>query len=203
MFVHVVKLRPEMAKDSCGQSRIMVGRWSIMNVGANRAIGITCVIGNDVKGDIATLLLNECRDALKRNVDKKFMTPTYPGSDAEIPGEWTLATGYDVKSGPTWLDKGMVFSSVKELLEGIYSDVKKGTRFVVWIGFRVSDEDTLTIRESSVPTSTSASPVKKAPPKPRPVTQKTKIKKEPALSNNNRKVKKENPDAKPNVRASH
>src|SRR2546423_14592725 len=154
-------------------------------------------------GDIATLLLNECRDALKRNVDKKFMTPTYPGSDVEIPGEWTLATGYDVKSGPTWLDNGMVFSSVKELLEGIYSDVKKGTRFVVWIGFRVSDEDIFTIRESSVPTSTSASPVKEAPPKARPVTRKTKIKKEPALSNNNRKVKKENPDAKPNVRESH
>jgi hypothetical protein len=180
----------------------MVDRGPIMDVSvrANRVIGVTCVVGNDAKGDIAALLLDECRDALKRNMDKKFMTPTYPESDVEIPGEWTLATGYDAKSGPTWLDKGMVFSSVKELLEGIYSDVKKGTRFVVWLGFRVSDEETLAIQESSVPTSTSATPVMQAPPKTRPVAQKTKIKKEPSLSNNNRKIKQEKSDAKPNVR---
>jgi hypothetical protein len=135
-------------------------------------------------------------------VDKKFMTPTYPESDIEILGEWTLATGYDAKSGPTWLDKGMAFNSVKELLEGIYSDVKKGTRFVVWLGFRVSDEETLVIRELSVPTSVSATPVKKASSKARPA-KKTNIKKEPGLLNNNRKIKQEKPSARSNVRKPH
>lgn len=131
------------------------------------------------------------------------MTPTYPASDIEIPGEWTLATGYDAKSGPTWLDKGMVFNSVKELLEGIYSDVKKGTRYVIWLGFRVSDEETLVIRESSVPTSVSTTPAKQVLPKARPATKKTKIKKEPGLLDNNRKIKQEKPDAKSNVRKPH
>jgi hypothetical protein len=136
-------------------------------------------------------------------MDKKFMTPTYPESDIEIPGEWTLATGYDAKSGPTFLDKGMVFSSVKELLEGIYSDVKKGTRFVVWLGFRVSDEETLVIRELPVPTSASTTPAEQAPPKTRLTTTKTKIKKEPGLLSNNRKIKPEKPSAQSNVRKPH
>jgi hypothetical protein len=136
-------------------------------------------------------------------MDKKFMTPTYPESDIEIPGEWTLATGYDAKSRLTWLDKGIVFNSVKELLEGIYSDVKKGTRYVIWLGFRVSDEETLVIRESSVPISASTTPAKRAPSKARPATKKTQIKKEPGLLNNNRKIKQEKPDTQSNVRKPH
>jgi hypothetical protein len=135
-------------------------------------------------------------------MDKKFMTPTYPELDIEIPGEWTLATGYDAKSGPMWLDKGMVFNSVKELLDGIYSDVKKDTRFVVWLGFRVSHEETLVSRESSIPTSASTTLAEQAPPKVRLMTKKTKIKKEPGL-NNNRKIKQEKPSAQSNVRKPH
>lgn len=131
------------------------------------------------------------------------MTPTYPESDIEIPGEWTLATSYDAKSGPTWLDKGMVFNSVKELLEGIYSDVKKGTRFVIWLGFRVYDEETLVIRESPVPTSASTTPAEQAPTKTRLMTKKTKIKREPGLLNNNRKIKQEKSSAQSNVRKPH
>ena len=131
------------------------------------------------------------------------MAPTYPDSDIEIPGEWTLATSYDAKSGPTWLDRGMVFNSVKELLEGIYSDVKKGTRYVIWLGFRVSDEETLVIRESPVPTSASTTPAEPAPPKTRLMTKKTKIKKEPGLLNNNRKIKQEKSSALSNVRKPH
>jgi hypothetical protein len=131
------------------------------------------------------------------------MNPTYQMSDVPIPGEWTLATAYDAKSGPTWLDRGMVFSNVKELLEGIYSDVKKGSRFVVWLGFRVSDEETLVIREPSVPTSVSTTPAKRAPPKHRPIPEKTKIKKESGVSDSNQNIKQEKSDAKSNVRKPH
>ena len=165
-----------------------------MNVRANHIPGITCVIGNDVKGDVAALLLDTCREALKRNVDKKFMDPTYPQSDIPIPGEWTLATGYDAKSGPTWLDKGMVFGSIKEMLEGIYSDVKKGTRHVVWLGFRIPDDEILAIREASISRSNPGTPIKQEAPESRPVSRKTKIKKEPT------KIKKEKSGSKLNVR---
>jgi len=50
------------------------------------------------------------------------------------------------------LDKGITFESIKDILEGIYSDMKKGTRYVVWLGFRVSDDDILDIRDASVST---------------------------------------------------
>jgi hypothetical protein len=171
-----------------------------LNVLANHVPGITCAIGNDVKGDVAALLLDTCREALKRNVDKKFMDPTYPQSDIPIPGEWTLATAYDARSGPTWLDKGMVFGNIKEMLEGIYSDVKKGTRHVVWLGFRVSDDETLAIREASIPTSNPGTPATQDPPKTRHVSRKTKIKKEPKHTGIDRKIKKEKSDSKLNVR---
>ena len=59
------------------------------------------------------------------------MNPIFSKSDILIPGEWVLATGYDVKTGPSWLDKGMTFESIKDILEGIYSDVKKSTRHIV------------------------------------------------------------------------
>jgi hypothetical protein len=138
--------------------------------------GVICLVANDVKGDIATFLLYICRAALERNVDKKFMTPMYLESDICIPGDWTLATAYDAKSGPIWLDKGMAFSSVKELLEGIYSDVKKGTRYVVWLGFRMSEEETLPLRELSAPIIGSTSPIKSTPAKPRPALKKKNLK---------------------------
>jgi hypothetical protein len=44
-------------------------------------IGVIYLIANDVKGDIVTLLLYTCRAALKRNVNKKFITPIYLESD--------------------------------------------------------------------------------------------------------------------------
>jgi hypothetical protein len=53
----------------------------------NKVLGVTCIIGNDVKGDIVTLLLYTCQKALKRNVDKKFINPIYPYSDIPISGE--------------------------------------------------------------------------------------------------------------------
>jgi hypothetical protein len=139
--------------------------------------------------------LDTCREALKRNVDKKFMNPTFPNSDIPIPGEWTLATAYDAKSGPTWLDRGMVFSGVKELLEGIYSDVKKGTRFVVWLGFRVPDDETLVIRESPIATT----PVKQTPTGPRSMSRKKEIKKEPCDSSSIHEIKQEKSSGKSNV----
>ena len=60
----------------------------MLNVRANCLSGITCTISNDAEGDVAVLLLNTCQEALKRNVDKKFMNPTYSESDILIPGEW-------------------------------------------------------------------------------------------------------------------
>jgi hypothetical protein len=141
--------------------------------------------------------LDTCREALKRNVDKKFMNPTYPQSDIPIPGEWTLATAYDAKSGPTWLDRGVAFSNVKELLEGIFSDVKKGTRFVVWLGFRVPDDEAL---ELPTATSTPATPVVRDLPAARSTLRKTKVKEEPGISRSNRKIKQEDSDMKSNVR---
>ena len=160
-----------------------------MNVRANKVIGITCIIGNDMKGDVAGILLDTCREALKRNVDKKFMNPTYSKSDIPIPGEWTLATAYDAKSGPTWLDRGMAFSNVKELLEGIYSDVKKGTRFVVWLGFRVPDDETLVVRELPISTSTPATPVTRDLLELRSTSRKIKIKEESGIFRSDRKIK--------------
>jgi hypothetical protein len=37
----------------------------------------------------------------------------------------------------------MAFSSIKELLKGIYLDVKKGIRYIVWLSFRMFKEETL------------------------------------------------------------
>ena len=162
----------------------------MLNVRANCLSGITCTISNDAEGDVAALLLNTCQEALKRNVDKKFMNPTYSESDILIPGEWTLATGYDVKTGPSWLDKGMVFESIKDMLEGIYSDVKKGTRYVVWLGFRMSDDEILNTSISRPST-----PITSGPPKARKALRKTNIKKEPRHAGIDRKTKKENSDS--------
>ena len=121
------------------------------------------------------------------------MNPTYSKSDILIPGEWILATGYDVKTGPLWLDKGMVFESIKDMLEGIYSDVKKGTRYVVWLGFRMSDDEVPAIRDTSV--SRPSILVIQDSPKAYKASQKTNIKKEPRHTNINRKIKKENSDS--------
>ena len=172
----------------------------MLNVRANCLSGITCTISNDAEGDVAALLLNTCQEALKRNVDKKFMNPTYSESDILIPGEWTLATGYDVKTGPSWLDNGMVFESIKDMLEGIYSDVKKGTRYVVWLGFRMSDDEVPAIRDTSV--SRPSTPATQDPPKARKASRKTNIKKEPRHAGIDHKIKKENSDSQLNVRKS-
>ena len=58
-----------------------------MNIRANKVIGITYIISNNMKGDVADILLDICREALKRNIDKKFMNPIYLKSDILILGE--------------------------------------------------------------------------------------------------------------------
>jgi hypothetical protein len=58
-----------------------------MNIRANKIIGITYIISNNIKSDVANILLNTYREALKRNIDKKFINPTYSKSDILIPGE--------------------------------------------------------------------------------------------------------------------
>ena len=146
------------------------------------------------------MLLNTCQETLKRNVDKKFMNPTFAESDIPIPGEWTLATGYDIKTGPSWLDKGMVFESMKDMLEGIYSDVKKGTRYIIWLSFRMPDDEVPAIRDAS--DSRPSLPATQDPLKARKASRKTNIKKEPRHAGNNRKIKKENSDSSLNVRKS-
>ena len=40
-----------------------------------------------MKRDMAALLLNICREALKRNIDKKFINPIYSRSDIPIPSQ--------------------------------------------------------------------------------------------------------------------
>jgi hypothetical protein len=62
----------------------------------------------------------------------------------------------------------MAFSSVKELLKDIYSDVKKGIRYVVWLSFRISEEETLSLRELSAFIIGFISPIKLTPAKLRP-----------------------------------
>jgi hypothetical protein len=97
----------------------------------------------------------------------------------------------------------MVFSNVKELLKDIYSDVKKSSRFIVWLSFRVSDKETLIIREPLIPINVSTTPAKRAPPKHRPIPKKIKIKKKSSVSNSNQNIKQEKCDAKSNVRKPH
>jgi hypothetical protein len=58
-----------------------------MNVRANKVLGITYIVDNNIKGDIANILLSTYREALKRNIDKKFINLIYPRSDILIPGE--------------------------------------------------------------------------------------------------------------------
>ena len=66
---------------------------------------------------------------------------------------------------------------MKDMLEGIYSDVKKGTRYVVWLGFRISDDEILAIQDASV--SRPSTPITLGLPKARKASRKTNIKKEP------------------------
>jgi hypothetical protein len=94
----------------------------------------------------------------------------------------------------------MAFSNVKELLEGIYSDVKKGTRFIVWLSFRVPDDETLVVRELLISTSTPATPVTRDLSELRSTSRKTKIKEEPGVFQSDRKIKQEDFDIKPNIR---
>jgi hypothetical protein len=43
----------------------------------------------------------------------------------------------------------MAFSSIKELLKGIYLDVKKGIRYIIWLDFRIFKKETLLLRKLS------------------------------------------------------
>jgi hypothetical protein len=54
---------------------------------ANKVLGVTYIISNNVKEDITTLLLYTYQEALKRNVDKKFINPIYPYSNIPIPNK--------------------------------------------------------------------------------------------------------------------
>jgi hypothetical protein len=66
---------------------------------------------------------------------------------------------------------------MKELLENIYLDVKKNTWFVVWLSFRVPDNETFVIRELFKCISALTSPAKQPTLKSCILSQKTKIKK--------------------------
>ena len=44
----------------------------------------------------------------------------------------------------------MVFESIKDMLKGIYSDVKKDMQYVIWFGFRMSDDEIFAIQNASV-----------------------------------------------------
>ena len=68
----------------------------------------------------------------------------------------------------------MVFKSMKDMLEGIYSDVKKGTQYVIWLGFRMSDDEIL---DASI--SRPSTPITSDPPKARKALRKINIKKKP------------------------
>jgi hypothetical protein len=102
---------------------------------------------NLADGDITSHVVKTCQDAVVRNGQKKFVFPTFPESDIPIPGDWQLATSFDTKRGPTWLDKGEKFESVKELLEFFFSDNKKSSSYTIWLGFRVEDTSDFPIRQ--------------------------------------------------------
>ena len=53
----------------------------------------------------------------------------------------------------------MMFKSIKNILKGIYLNVKKGTRYIVWLDFRVFDDETLAIWDISVSKSDPSTPV--------------------------------------------
>ena len=145
---------------------------------------------NLADGDITSHLVKTCQDAVVRNGQKKFVFPTFPESDIPIPGEWQLATSFDAKRGPTWLDKGEKFESVKELLEFFFSDNKKSSSYTVWLGFRAENTSEFPIRQSpSIP----ATPLK-------PKTRKPIIKSEPNVKIEKTPIKQEPPGFIRNVR---
>ena len=142
-------------------------------------------------------VVETCQKTVARNGEKKFVNPTFSDSDIPIPGQWQLATSFDLKRGPTWLDKGETFESVKELLEIFFSDNKKNSSYTVWIGFRPDDPSNL-IQDSSIANSAPQSPAKPAKPiKKAPARRTTKIKSERTIKPT---VKQEKSSSKMNVR---
>jgi hypothetical protein len=157
-------------------------------------IGVSCTIRNIPEnladGDITCHVVKTCQDAVVRNGQKKFVFPTFPESEIPIPGEWQLATSFDAKRGPTWLDKGEKFESVKELLEFFFSDNKKSSSYTVWLGFRAEDTSDFSVRQATIVNSTPAAPVKpkiiKSEPDRRAIkAEKAAIKQEPPGSTRN------------------
>ena len=117
------------------------------------------IIINDVEGDVAALLLNTCREVFKCNIDKKFINPIFSESNIPIPGKQVLIISYDIKTELLQLDKGIIFKSIKDILEGIYLDIKKGIRHIIQLSFRVSDDEILNIRNALISKSDFSTPV--------------------------------------------
>ena len=88
-----------------------------------------------------------------------------------------------------------MFESIKNMLKGIYLNVKKGTWYVIQLGFRISNDEILDILISRPST-----PITSGPPKARKASRKTNIKKDPRHAGIDRKTKKENSDSQLNVR---
>jgi hypothetical protein len=124
------------------------------------------------------------------------MNSTFFESDILIPDEWAFATGYDVKIKPSWLNKRMTFKNIKNMLEGIYLNVKKGFCYIIWFGFKVFDDDIFDIQNAS----DFNTPATQNPSKTRKASRKINIKKKFQHADINRKIKKKNSDFQLNVR---
>ena len=84
------------------------------------------------------VLLDKCRRA---NV-KSFLQPTFSGSDIPIPGEWKLATSFDPKKGPIFLELGDddQYTSLKSLLDNWFANSAKGhSQYFVWLAFEAEE----------------------------------------------------------------
>ena len=92
----------------------------------------------------------------------------------------------------------MVFKNIKDILENIYSDMKKGTRYIIQLSFRIPDDEVSAIRDTS--DSKPSIPVTQDLLKARKVLRKINIKKKPRYTNNNYKIKKKNSDSNLNIR---
>ena len=84
-----------------------------------------------MKGNIAILLLDIYREALKRNINKKFINLIFSKSNISILNEQIFITSYDIKTRLLQLDKGIIFKNIKNILEDIYSNVKKNIRYII------------------------------------------------------------------------
>jgi len=83
---------------------------------------------------LISVLLEKCR----RGNIKSFLQPTFSGSDTPIPGEWKLATSFDPKKGPIFLELGDddQYTSLKSLLDSWFANTAKGhSQYFVWLAF--------------------------------------------------------------------